>query len=161
MQQKTIWMRFLIFGISLFQFLIHISCDGTDNGKKSGTYIYTNNSPQNLILKISKSDTEFQEFEINIGESKTFISRGEDGNFPFFSIDGSVIVADSAILHFNDNKCIVFSRDNTDGIILEEGTGMFNVTNYDDYTPDIVNSKNFTLHYTITESMYDTATPCE
>ena len=160
MLQKTIWMRFLIFGISIFILFSVFSCDSTESNSKSGTYIYKNQSGHNLILQLTNANNQIQNFPINVGESKKFVSRGEDGNVPFYSIDGSIIVANTATLIFDNDNCITYNRDNSDGIVLNEGTGFFNVENYDDYSESILEKNSFTLNYTITKDIFNLATPC-
>lgn len=161
MVQKTTWKHFLIIGISALTFIFINGCDkGIVEENYTDTYVYINNSGKNLILKVFNTQgNTSDEFPINIGESKSIICKGNPGTAPFYSVDNNLI-GDSVTIQFDDNKCLSFSRDISDGIVPDEGTGIFNVLNYDNYSTGFVNQKNYTLYYTITTDLYNSSINC-
>lgn len=161
MLQKTTWTHYLIIGISVLIFSSVISCDkGEVDERHTATFIYKNNSGKNLIMKVFNTSSGIsEEYSIDIDESKPIICKGNPNTAPFFSVDNSLI-GDSLVIIFEDNKCITFTREINDGVVANEGTGLFNIQNYDDYNIETVNKKNYTLYYTIGTELYNSATNC-
>jgi len=117
MQQKIIWMLFLIIGISV---LVH-SCSKHIDAVKIITYVYRNSSGYDLNMEVYNSnDILNRNYYIpNNSIIETHTSREET-----ISIFPS---GDSVVLRFTDGKCIHYSKDNTDKI--------FHITQYDNYDP--------------------------
>lgn len=142
---------YLVTGISIFCYFIH-SCNDKNEiieYVSNDLYVYKNESGVSVLLSISNSQTdESDNFLIESGQSVPFQFRGNPGTAPFYGV-GSSIVADRAILEFDDGKCLNFLRDNSDGITIDEGTGVFNINNY---SVSIQSPLQKTNTYIITES---------
>ncbi|WP_318641681.1 hypothetical protein [Flavobacterium ardleyense] len=155
-------MHYLLTGISvLIIATLFTSCEkGEIDERRTATYIYQNTSDRNLIMKVYDTNRDLSEqYSINAGESKEIISVGKPITAPFYSIQSN-FVGDSLVLVFEDNKCLTFTREINNGVGVNGGTGPFNLKNYDDYNTDVINRKNYTLHYTIGLDLYDQAIDC-
>jgi hypothetical protein len=160
MQQKTTWIHYSIIGISIL--VLNLSCSkGEIDNSSTDTYTYKNQSGKNVLLKIYNTiNNSSEEYSINYGDSKSFICKGNPGTAPFYTIDGSLITSNLIEINFEDNKCLSFERDISDGITPDDGEGLFNVTNYDNYATDFIGKSNYHLNYTISVDMYNQSETC-
>lgn len=153
MQQKTIWMLFLLIGISLFA----NSCGKHVDAVKTISYVYRNSSGHDLNLEIYNSgDVLFRTYYIPNGSSiESHTSRLESVALFFFaSLENQI--GDSVVLRFTNGNCIHYSKNSTGKI--------FNVAQYDNWDPVLMEYGKpitYTLYYTITEVDYNQSVVCE
>lgn len=145
MQQKTIWMLFLLIGISVLAY----SCGKHVSAVKTITYVYRNSSGQDLNIEVYNSDDVLNRnyYIPNNSSIETHTSRSET-----ISIFPS---GDSVVLRFTDGRCIHYSKNNNDKI--------FNVSRYDNYDPVLMEygkPVTYTLYYTITVADYNESVVC-
>lgn len=152
MQQKTTLIRFLVIGISMIFLTLYSCCNDCDEPPLShDNYIYINNSSKDIVLTIYGSDGISQAIPIAIQDSLAVSYTGNPGTAPFMhTAAGTHIGGDSVTIKFIDGKCLNYNR--------VDNSGVFNFMNYDN--PADHSTKDFTLYYTITEAIYNTATPC-
>ena len=120
-------------GLSCMLTCILFSCSDKNEIVESisnDLYVYKNESESNVIFTISSSIANRSEsYNIALGDSKIFFYSGSPGTAPFFG-SGYHLTGDSAKIEFDNGKCLEFSRDNSDGVTGDEGTGVFNLNNY-------------------------------
>lgn len=151
MEQKTTWIRSLITGINVVILALFGCTHPTEAPNSHDNYIYINNTSKDIVLTINGFDGLSQSISLPIQDSLTLSYTGNPGTMPFMtSSGGSHIGGNFVNIKFNGNKCLSYTR--------ESDTGVFNFMNYDN--PEERNHKDFTLYYTITEAMYNMATPC-
>ena len=155
MQQKIIWMLFLIFGISV----IFNSClKRTEPTLKTVTYIYKNKSGIDLDIEVYNEGDRFKNFSLSTNmEVETNTTRNE-APFPFLFYEPTYKAGDSVVIRFSNNRCLSYSRNS--GIDIY-GDKIFDYRKYDNYTPDLVEKNKFTLYYTITVDDYNESVDCE
>ena len=158
MLQKTIWTICSIIGINI----ILVSVNGCKNKSvalpiKTATYVYYNKMAESIQLEI-KNGNMSTFVEIKSLDSALFIQEGELPN-PFHGKTSGNIVGDSTLIIFNKIKCTSYSKDFSSGTY--DGTGVFNLKEYDNYSQDLVNQKSYTLRYTIDSTDYKKAVPCK
>jgi len=151
MEQKTIWKAFLIIGISI---MLLYSCNSRIDRLKTVTYIYKNESENDLTLEIYNIDNiMFKSYDIPSDSSiETNTTQSEGGPALFYFESTTNSIGNSVIIRFSDNKCIYFFKDNLDKI--------FDVKEYDNYSEDLLNRDEYTLFYTITNQNYNDAINC-
>lgn len=151
---------YLIIGISSLAVCLFCSCNDKNEIVEyisNDLYVYKNESESNVVLTISSSLSSVTEsYIITIGDSKSFFYAGSPGTAPFFG-SGNPLIGDSAKIDFGDGKCLIFSRDNSDGITSDEGMGVFNLTNYSVFYQS---SLQKTYTYVISEADRITAPDC-
>ena len=155
MQQKTIWMLFLIIGISV----LFNSCSTRDiDTIKNVTYIYKNGTAYDLVLEVYDNGVKFKSFSISPNkEVETGTSRDESP-IPFLFYEPTMKYGDSVVIRFSNNHCLSYSRKSGSGSL---GDKIFDYREYDNYTPDLENKSKYTLYYTITEDDYNESVDCE
>lgn len=153
MLQKKTWMRFLIVG----NILILLFLSGCDSANidfiKTVDYIYKNNSGTDLTLEIYNSKNELlKSFSIpNGNEIKTNTTRNEVPALFYFEPFEDKI-GNKVIVKFGNNKCLYYSKNNSDRI--------FTVERYDNYTEDLLKQSTYKLVYIFTSVEYSNAVNC-
>ena len=142
-QRKITWMLFLLVGTNS----LIVSCksdDGQDIIQKAN-YIYANklDSPVRLEL-YSKASQSSKEYTLNEGDSITFVVSREGEAFPFSDNEVNQRTADSVIIRFTDDKCVVYKKSTN-----LSGNGVFELTEYDNYSIELVKQDPYTLRYSI------------
>lgn len=153
MLQKKTWMRFLIVG----NILILLFLSGCDSANidfiKTVDYIYKNNSGTDLTLDIYNSKNELlKSFSIpNGNEIKTNTTSNEVPALFYFEPFEDKI-GNKVIVKFGNNKCLYYSKNNSDRI--------FTVERYDNYTEELLKQSTYKLVYTFTSVEYSNAVNC-
>jgi hypothetical protein len=150
MEQKTIWMRYLIIGINILimPFFIFSCGDTEDEGNLTTNFVYKNLTTENVELNLfndqnlnHKNYSIFPNEEIKIS-SVSYGSKTGLGE-PF---EGVLKI----ILRFADsNKCV------------ENYFKLKSVELYDNFSVSMYNSSNNTLIYNIDDEEYDQAIDCD
>jgi hypothetical protein len=154
MEQRKIWMRYLIIGINLVFIYRTTSCTKETEQIKTINYIYRNQTNVDLIMEIYNSNKElFKSFKILKNkevETNTTKQEGGPALFYFDSFDSKI--GDSIAIKFQDNKCLYYSRNIPDKI--------FKIEKYDNYTTDLNNQNSYTLFFSFTNEDYLQAKDC-
>ncbi len=153
MQRKTIWMLFLLIGINGLVF----SCkedDGQDIIQKAD-YIYINKLDSPVRLELYKINQSSKEYTLNKGDSITFVVSREGEAFPFSDNEVNQRTADSVVIRFTDKKCVSYKK-NTN----LSGDGVFDLTEYDNYSITLVKQDPYSLRYSIDSTDYLKAKTC-
>ncbi len=150
-------MRSLIIGISFVFCFLFWSCSdewGQISYRTSATLVYKNKSKQPIKMLIYNT----------LGNAIRTI-RLQDSDSIQIELEGSPVVqawgfrqsveetGDSVVIYFDEEKCLSHT--------FRNNTGTFDFRNYDNYTPELVQQRKFTLYYTFTEEHYAQAQPCE
>ena len=162
MEQKTIWMPFLIIGISLFLLLTMSGCDKDDveDPIQHAEYVYINQFNQTLRFELYDSvSNASQEFDLAINDSIIFKVSGTPGAFPFTDNEVESRTGDAVVINFKDDKCTNYSRNRDSGIF--DGDGVFDLSEYENYSKDLVDQNTYRLRYLIGEKDYLLAKDCE
>lgn len=159
MLQKTNWMRYLIIGISLL--ILSNSCKKRVGiSIQRAIYTYHNSLSDTVRMEIydgfSKSSSEYV---ILPSASRSFISEGEGFAFPFNGGNTDSPQGDSIILRFND-RCTTYLYDRIN-IANRNGSGIYNLTEYDNYSLGLVNQESYELFYSIDSTDYKRSVPCK
>jgi len=158
MRQKTTWMYYLIVGVfSVFAF----SCDERiDEPIQRASYIYLNKLLEPVRFELYNSkDKSSKEFMIMQGDSIEFVFSGMPGVFPFHGNEISNNIGDSVTLRYEKGICNHYVRDKSTGVF--GGTGVFDLTSYENYSLELVNQRSYTLKYFIDEKDFLLAEPCD
>jgi hypothetical protein len=156
MEQKTIWMRFLLTGISILIIIAYNSCIGRVDPLKKVNYIYKNRTGVDLVMEVFNSYDGarlIKSFEIkNGGEVETNTTESEVPSlFSFISSYGGK--GDSIVVRFSDKKCLYLSKSISSEIFV--------IQKYDNYSEELLKESKYTLYYTFTEADYDASVDCE
>ena len=167
MQQKTIWMRYLIIGISLMSLFSVSRCktNPVEPTILTSNFVYINNTTESIDMSIYDRDLSFYReelvfsiFKIQSKDSVKFQMKGEgEGIFPFYLPDVGSISGDSAVIS-NGDKCII---NYTKFKGIRDGNGVFHLANYDNYSTELINEPNPTFYYTFDTEDFDKASNCE
>jgi len=154
MIQKTTWKHFLIIGIS---FILITNCSKeTEAPIQRINYVYKNNSGIDLTLEVyNRFDVNFVSHDILNGESVETHTSSHEGPAIFFYDTNVNKIGVYVIIRFSDNKCLRYYNANS------ENNRIFDIKKYDNYSPELVKQKQFTLNYTITEEEYNQAEDCD
>ena len=158
MLQKTTWILYLIIGISF----IFSSCKKDEGNEplQKADYIFKNTISDLIRFELYKSENSSSiEYEIEKGDSIIFYFSGNPGVYPFTGSEASNRSGDSVVIRFQDEKCISYKRNQNSGTF--GGDGVFDLTEYDNYSQDLVNQKSYTLLYSIDSIDYKRATICK
>ena len=155
MEQKTIWMKYLITGISL---LILLSIGGCGKERieriKTVNYVYINKTGTNLVMEIyNNSKEKFKSFSIADGgqvETNTTMDQ-VPGVFYFDSFESRI--GDSIVIRFSNGQCLFYSKSKEDEI--------FRIEKYDNFSKELLQESKFTLYYTIDANDFAMAVDCE
>jgi hypothetical protein len=150
-------MRYLIIGISVLFCFLSSACSG-DKGDITpytiATLIYKNRSKQPIkILAYNKLGNVFRTIRLQDGDSIAIHLDGAPFIQPWAFATNVNSIGDSVVIYFNEEKCLSHT--------FHSKTGTFDLRNYDNYTPELVQQRKFTLYYTFTEEHYAQAQPCE
>ncbi len=140
MQQKTIWMNYLIFGISILLILTATQCKKIVEPVKNVTYIYKNESGIDLemFIRSYSFDPGQERFKIVNKDSVVFVLNTMSGK-PFAGESISSEVTDSVGIKFDTNKCLSFTRDG--------GNGVFRWPEYEEYTNGMEDQSEYSLTF--------------
>lgn len=158
MRQKTAWITYLIIGgISTFIF----SCE-KEIGEpiQKANYVYVNKLSETVRFELHNIERNSSiEYDIEEGDSLVFAISGTPGAFPFHGNEASNRTGDSIIFRFGNGTCTNYKRDKSTGTF--SGTGVFDLTQYKNYTTQLVNEKSYTLRYEIDEKDAAVSKSCE
>lgn len=158
MERKTTWIIYLIIGVFS---VLNFSC-GEESGDpfQKVTYVYLNSLPETIRFELY--DTEDNSSIENVlmpGDSILFQITGDPGAFPFFGNEILNRTGDYVVIRYENGTCNTFIRDRSTGTF--NGTGVFDLTRYENYSPDLVNQRSYTLRYSINQKDYSIAEQCE
>lgn len=154
MEQKTIWMPFLIIGIS-FASLFLKSCDNSETVEpiKIVQYVYKNQTENNLVMDVfSQTKTLIDSYSIAPNERIITNTTKVEGPALFYYDSDSNSIGDSIAIRFTSNKCIFWTKN--------DGDKIFNVTEYDNYNTELLKEKEYQLEFSITQSDFNQALDC-
>ncbi|MCP4459467.1 MAG: hypothetical protein GY816_15820 [Cytophagales bacterium] len=152
MQRKTIWMNYLLIGISVL-FLATGCGKETTESIHIVSYSYKNSSGVDLVMEVYNINGEkFRSFDIPDNESVITNTSREEGPVVFYFDTFSEMIGDSVVIRFNDNKCLYYSKD-TSG-------ELFDVTKYDNYSEELIKMKEYTLSFIFTLDDYSESSSC-
>ncbi|WP_161626061.1 hypothetical protein [Hugenholtzia roseola] len=107
------------------------------------------------MVVYNKLGSAFRTLRLQEGESVSVELEGDVGVKPWHFNDNINSAGDSSVIIFNELLCLSeVDRD-------DKYRGTFDFRNYDNYTPELVQQRKFTLYYTFTEEHYAQAQPCE
>lgn len=152
MEQKTIWMPFLIIGISLTSTFLK-SCDDIVEPVKTVQYVYKNQTENDLVMDVF-SQTSILIHSYNIKPNEQIISnttKVEEPGLFYYDSDTNKI-GDSIVIKFSSEKCVFWTKNNGDRI--------FSVSEYDNYSTELLKEKEYQLEFSITQSDFDQAVDC-
>ena len=115
-------------------------------------YIYNNKTSQNILLKLlDTKDNNYKSYEIgkNTSLQIKIESEGEKGIIKPFGND--VYPSKIVLVFIDENECITF----------ENGNGLLNFKEYDNYTSSMLDSRNNTLIYNIDDVELNLANACQ
>jgi hypothetical protein len=156
--QKTTWMRYLLIMVfSVFAF----SCDERiDEPIQRASYIYLNKLLETVRFKLYESlNNSSVEYVLLQGDSIEFSFSGTPGVFPFYGNEIANRLGDSVTLGYEKGTCNHYVRDKSTGVF--GGTGVFDLSSYENYNLELVNQRNYTLRYFIDEKDFSLAEPCD
>jgi len=158
MRQKTTCMRYLLIMVfSVFVF----SCDARiDDPIQKASYIYLNKLSEPIRFELYQSvNNSSVEYVLLQGDSIEFSFSGTPGVFPFHGNEIANRLGDSVTLRYERGICNRYVRDKSTGVF--GGTGVFDLTSYEDYSLELVNQRSYTLRYFIDEKDFSLAEPCD
>lgn len=153
MKQKTIWMLFLAIGLISFLF----SCGKRIiEYKKTVNYIYKNESASDLKMEVYNSSVQLiKSYDISSGTQMITHSTQEEGVLPFYFDSYVDSIGDSVVIIFSNNKCQSYSKSNPE---LDK---IFRAKNYDNYSEELMQEKEFDLFYTFSDTDLNQAENCD
>lgn len=158
MQLRTTYPPSLIIGISIL--ILSNSCkkERIEIGLQSATYTYYNTFSDFVRIEIydifSQSSSEYTILPF---DSISFIEKQEGLTYPFRGSLPESINGDSVVIRFKD-KCTIYRFDNSSGTY--GGNGVFDLTEYDNYSLDLSNQKSYELFYSIDSIDYKRGSIC-
>ncbi len=156
MERKTTWMPFLCIGISIGIFFSCEKDDGQDIIRQA-TYVYVNKMDDPIRFELYKRTNKSSvEYTLDKEASLVFKVTTEGKAFPFSSQDASDPKGDSLVIRFRGGKCVSYWR-----IGEQNGTGVFDLTQYDNYSPELINQDPYTLRYSVDSVDYKKSIPCK
>ncbi|MCZ8355681.1 MAG: hypothetical protein O9340_13160 [Cyclobacteriaceae bacterium] len=160
MEQKIIWTHFLIIGISAVTFFSIIGCDhGETDYIQRAEYVYMNKLNQQLRFEIYDTYTKASyEFVLHSQDSVSFFNNDVPVAFPFSGNEVANRIGDSIVFRFNNNKCVHYLRNNY--TLPFGGDGVFNLTEYENYSQTLVNQQDYRLVYHIDQKDIERAVDC-
>jgi len=93
------------------------------------------------------------------GDSIEFVFSGMPGVFPFHGNEIGNNIGDSVTFRYINGNCNHYKRDKSTGVF--GGTGVFDLTSYENYSLELVNQRSYTLLYFIDEKDFLLAEPCD
>ncbi|MBP6386752.1 MAG: hypothetical protein KA327_09050 [Pseudarcicella sp.] len=152
MQQKKIWMLFLIIGISLY------GCATTDYVYPI-TYKFVNTFNEKIEMKVfTRNEQDFKYSKTIL--AKDSIEMSMDLFYTSNPFNTKCYDGDSVVIQFVNNKCVGYKgRLDLNG---KENTGVFDISKYkaDPYEKSKNKRESF-LRYTIDSTDYNLAEPCK
>lgn len=156
MNMKQIWITCLVIGISL---ATGCKDDSPDNTIQKAEYVYRNVTAEDLIMELhNRSKNSSLTYSLPKGDSITFVITGTPGAFPFSENEIENRTADSVVFRFDTGVCISYELNRSSGTF--GGEGVFDLTNYENYSQELVNQARYRLEYLIDEDDYSAAESC-
>lgn len=158
MERKTIWIIYLIIGVFS---VLGFSCEKeTGEPIQKVTYVYLNKLPETVRIELYNTENKSSiENVLMQDDSITFVISGTPGAFPFYGNEVANRTGDSVIFRYGNGTCTTYIRGKSTGTF--SGTGVFDLTKYENYSAQLVNQKSYTLRYFINEKDYSIAELCE
>ena len=148
MQQKTNWMRYLRNGIEMVVLILILSTCKVDFPFKKATYTYKNESGVQLQMAVKNRYIDTIVYLADKA-SYTYIANSLSGE-PFTGRQSSP--ADSVGIKFATNQCLSFIR--------EEGNGVFELSEYENYVNGMEEQTEFSLTFIFDEDWLAKAQVC-
>jgi hypothetical protein len=147
MQQKTTYLIFLfIGGIEMGL----VSCREIVEPVQQATFVYINKLAKPIVFKLTDSKRNVSwEAVITSGDSLLFNVQGNPGALPFSENESEKRIGDLVTINLGNGKCTKYSKDLSSGTF--DGTGVFKLSNYNNYSKELINSKKYRLIYFISE----------
>ena len=147
MQQKTIWIVFLITGgiINLFN-----SCTTQKDGTIETNYLYKNLTSENVIIKFYDENGYLSDRDVIIAPNLDWKIQKTDigpsnGIIPPYSVINKIVIYFPV-----SNKCVTYNT----------GSKIFDYHLYDNYEPSMNNNSNNTLIFNIDQEEITMSTTC-
>lgn len=160
MQQKITWTRYLIIGINAALLNFNgCKCDDCDERIQHAEYVYVNKS--NELLRFELYDSYYKssiEYQLQKTDSIKFLVSETPIAFPFADNEVSYRTGDSLVIRFGSNRCVHYARNSHSGTF--NGTGVFNLEEYENYSQNLVSQRKYRLVYWIDEKDIDRAVDC-
>jgi hypothetical protein len=149
----------LIIGISAVTFFSIIGCDHDQTDYiQHAEYVYINKLNQQLRFEIYDTYTKASyEFVLHSQDSVSFFNNDVPVAFPFSGNEVANRIGDSIVFRFN-NKCVHYLRNNY--TLPFGGDGVFNLTEYENYSQTLVNQQDYRLVYHIDQKDIERALDC-
>tara|TARA_B110000240_G_C13468981_1_gene440070 strand:- start:176 stop:691 length:516 start_codon:yes stop_codon:yes gene_type:complete len=159
MEQKTIWMHYLIIGISIVILSSLNSCSSEIEYKLDTDIIYKNET--NYLIRYHQYDPEDNQkvfvFELDANSEKKIEIRGDGGN----ENQGIDNCCQGILEGFQGNSSILIDYENNDKCLIYingEGSTTGNISGY---TSRTISERYYEFTYTFTEEEYNQAGNCE
>lgn len=155
MKQKIIWKPFLIIGLSL----VTIFTKSCDKGKtihpiKTVQYIYKNQSQNDLVMFVySQTRTLIDTYNIATNAQIITNTTKLEGPTLFYYDSDMNSIGDSIVIKFSSNQCLYWTKKDDDKI--------FKVSEYDNYSEELLKEKEYKLEFSIKQSDFDQAIDCK
>lgn len=98
------------------------------------------------------------EFVLKSKDSVSFYINDVPAAFPFSGNEVANRIGDSIVFRLNNNKCVGYIRNNN--TIPYGGDGVFNLTEYENYSVSLINERSYRLVYNINQKDMDRAIEC-
>ena len=148
MEQKTIWMRYLTFGLIISSILLFISCRKT-HFLNSGEFVFVNKTNYNITY----DQVNLQKFNVvanGITVFPTSFDGGKDLNpasylSPLMGLNSGLVN-----IQFGANKCLLKQNQNSENSIL----------NIKSFVSEKLGIGKYKFTYTFTDADYNRAVTC-
>lgn len=156
-------MRYLTIGIKLLVLVtllfFLVGCpERTQPEPREAKFWYINQLSDSIeflgYLKYNRQLT-FQKY-LSQNDSFFILGGGVDVLLPFNS---STVVSDSIVIRLKGNTCVTYVN-RKDGLVTDQGEGVFGFVNYRNYSSLGSNRKNFVLYYDIEAKDSLLSMPC-
>jgi len=154
MEQKIIWKPFLIIGISIVTVFLK-SCDKGKivEPRRTVQYVYKNETKNDLVMDVySQIGTLIDSYIIVTDEQIISNITKAEGPSLFYYDSHISSIGDSIVITFSSDKCVFWTKSNGDEI--------FNISEYDNYSEELLKESEYQLEFSITQSDFDQAVDC-
>lgn len=123
------------------------------------TYVYVNRLAEPVRFELyNTEDKSSVEYLLKQNDSIEFIVSGIPGVFPFHMNEVFNRTGDSVVFRFGNGLCTSYKREKATGTF--GGTGVFDLTKYENYNSQVINQKVYSLRYVIDGKDYLLADNC-